>query len=154
MFFPNKISYYWPSDTHAFQNFQKDLQALLKKRRRKKQPLIIVCIGTDRATGDCLGPLVGQYLQNHSSFCSIYGSLSRPVHAKNLKKQSMISIRSMKILLLSPSMPVWDVKNMLVLSHFLLCPYFPARASRNNFRQSEISQLPALSTELLTKMNK
>lgn len=86
MFFPNKISYYWPSDAHAFQNFQKDLRTLLKKRRRKKQPLVIVCIGTDRATGDCLGPLVGQYLQNHSSFCSIYGSLSRPVHAKNLKK--------------------------------------------------------------------
>ena len=86
MLFSNKISYYQPADAHAFQDFQEDLQILIKKYHKKKQPLVIVCIGTDRATGDCLGPLVGQYLQNHSSLCSVYGSLSRPVHAQNLEQ--------------------------------------------------------------------
>lgn len=82
----NKIFYYRPAEPHAFQDFQTDLKALIRKYHRKKQPLVIVCIGTDRATGDCLGPLVGQYLQNHSSLCSVYGSLSRPVHAQNLNE--------------------------------------------------------------------
>ncbi|RKD31673.1 spore protease YyaC [Thermohalobacter berrensis] len=50
--------------------------------------LIIVCIGTDRSTGDSLGPLVGDKL---SSFMKWYpnvhllGTLNEPVHAKNLE---------------------------------------------------------------------
>ncbi len=34
------------------------LRNFLKKHPQKKQPLIL-CIGTDRATGDSLGPLTG-----------------------------------------------------------------------------------------------
>ncbi|MGF7060863.1 spore protease YyaC [Brassicibacter mesophilus] len=50
--------------------------------------LLIVCIGTDRSTGDCLGPLIGYKL---SSMLKLYpkvhvlGTLDDPVHAKNLK---------------------------------------------------------------------
>lgn len=36
--------------------FQNDLLHYLKIKHKKNQPLVIVCIGTDRATGDCLGP--------------------------------------------------------------------------------------------------
>ncbi len=46
---------------------------------------IILCIGTDRATGDCLGPLVGEQLQNYNSGFAVYGSLLAPVHALNLR---------------------------------------------------------------------
>lgn len=48
--------------------------------------LIILCIGSDRCTGDCLGPLVGSFLEeeNQGSF-KIYGTLQRPVHALNLE---------------------------------------------------------------------
>ena len=50
-----------------------------------KEPLVIVCIGTDRSTGDCLGPLVGTKLSetNQKGF-SIYGTLENPVHATNI----------------------------------------------------------------------
>lgn len=50
-----------------------------------KRPLIIMCIGTDRSTGDSLGPLVGEKLKflNRNDL-SIYGNLENPVHAKNL----------------------------------------------------------------------
>ncbi|MBE6023045.1 MAG: spore protease YyaC [Cellulosilyticum sp.] len=47
--------------------------------------LVIVCIGTDRATGDSLGPLVGYKLQELPyDKVTLYGTLDKPVHAKNL----------------------------------------------------------------------
>lgn len=47
--------------------------------------LVIVCIGTDRATGDSLGPLVGYKLHELPyDKVSLYGTLDYPVHAKNL----------------------------------------------------------------------
>ncbi|WP_054958301.1 spore protease YyaC [Paenibacillus dakarensis] len=54
----------------------------------KHRPLIIVCIGTDRSTGDCLGPLVGTSLSRYnSSLFHLYGTLDEPVHAMNLKEK-------------------------------------------------------------------
>ncbi|MNM48973.1 hypothetical protein D3C76_277520 [compost metagenome] len=51
------------------------------------QDMVIVCIGTDRSTGDCLGPLVGSALAKyHSSHFHLYGTLEEPVHAMNLKE--------------------------------------------------------------------
>jgi len=46
---------------------------------------IIVCIGTDRSTGDALGPLTGTYLkQLNLKHMDVYGTLHHPVHAQNL----------------------------------------------------------------------
>ncbi len=49
---------------------------------------VIVCIGTDRSTGDALGPLVGYKLKpiisNYGNM-ELLGTLDKPVHAKNLK---------------------------------------------------------------------
>ncbi|WP_431802174.1 spore protease YyaC [Halobacillus andaensis] len=55
--------------------------------------VIIVCIGTDRSTGDALGPLVGSMLRDQAmqSF-HIYGTLEEPVHALNLN-ETMQSIQ-------------------------------------------------------------
>ncbi len=53
-----------------------------------KGPIIVLCIGTDRSTGDCLGPLVGHKLsamKSDNNFI-IYGTLDNPVHAKNLRE--------------------------------------------------------------------
>ncbi|MBA4494099.1 spore protease YyaC [Paenactinomyces guangxiensis] len=47
--------------------------------------MICVCIGTDRSTGDSLGPLVGTLLSREApSHLKIYGTLDEPVHAINL----------------------------------------------------------------------
>lgn len=47
--------------------------------------IIIVCIGTDRATGDCLGPLIGYKVKDMKySNVHVFGTLDDPVHAKNL----------------------------------------------------------------------
>lgn len=47
---------------------------------------VILCIGTDRATGDCLGPLVGEQLFEYHSSYIVMGRLSSPVHALNIKE--------------------------------------------------------------------
>lgn len=52
----------------------------------QRRPVVILCIGTDRSTGDCLGPLVGSKLYAQpGDFFEIYGSLEQPVHAVNLQ---------------------------------------------------------------------
>jgi len=47
--------------------------------------MVVVCVGTDRSTGDALGPLVGASLSKyHSPYFDLYGTLEEPVHAMNL----------------------------------------------------------------------
>lgn len=47
-------------------------------------PIVILCIGTDRSTGDSLGPLVGERLKLLYPTANVYGNLADPVHAANL----------------------------------------------------------------------
>jgi len=55
---------------------------------KDKTPIIILCIGTDRSTGDCLGPLIGYKLSTilKNKEILVYGTLDEPVHAKNLSQ--------------------------------------------------------------------
>lgn len=48
---------------------------------------IIVCIGTDRCIGDCLGPLVGTLLKSRNFPLPVYGTVSDPIHALNIDKK-------------------------------------------------------------------
>jgi len=48
---------------------------------------IIVCIGTDRCIGDCLGPLVGTLLKEKGFPFPVYGTISEPIHALNIEKK-------------------------------------------------------------------
>ncbi|MEW9675372.1 spore protease YyaC [Lentibacillus sp. L22] len=46
---------------------------------------VIVCIGTDRSTGDALGPLIGSFFTElRPRHMTVYGTLKKPVHAANL----------------------------------------------------------------------
>lgn len=52
---------------------------------KNNRDIVILCIGTDRSTGDSLGPLVGdklKFLVRTNVY--LYGGLKEPVHAKNL----------------------------------------------------------------------
>nr|WP_307991894.1 spore protease YyaC [uncultured Niameybacter sp.] len=54
---------------------------------RHNHELVIICIGTDRATGDSLGPLIGYKLIDlNFDKVHIFGNLDTPVHAKNLEE--------------------------------------------------------------------
>ena len=54
----------------------------IQKDGRIFRELVFLCIGSDRITGDSLGPLIGYQL---SPYCSrifhVYGTLDDPVHA-------------------------------------------------------------------------
>lgn len=61
------------------------LSSYLKKYIKENRHVIFLCIGTDRSTGDSLGPLIGHKLKFlHRDCVSIIGTLENPVHAKNL----------------------------------------------------------------------
>lgn len=46
---------------------------------------VVVCIGTDRSTGDALGPLTGTFLTRlNPKHMTVYGTLHKPVHATNI----------------------------------------------------------------------
>lgn len=61
------------------------LYDLLTSCEKEFKELVILCIGSDRITGDSLGPLVGHGLSKLSlKNTYVYGTLARPVHALNL----------------------------------------------------------------------
>ncbi|WP_082231999.1 spore protease YyaC [Halobacillus massiliensis] len=69
-------------DPHTINSLSDHLHNTLPYNKK----VVIVCIGTDRSTGDSLGPLVGSMLseQRLQTF-HVYGTLEEPVHALNLK---------------------------------------------------------------------
>ncbi|KIL53186.1 spore protease YyaC [Jeotgalibacillus campisalis] len=59
------------------------------------ESIVFVCIGTDRSTGDALGPLIGALLEKRRlPGFHVYGTLKEPVHALNLEK-TMIMIHKL-----------------------------------------------------------
>ena len=49
---------------------------------KRKEGVIFLCIGTDRSTGDSLGPLVGHKLRKYRlKKAAVNGKLDKPVHA-------------------------------------------------------------------------
>ncbi len=97
------IQYCNTKEKEAEKKFCKLLIPILQGAIRSNRPIICLCIGSDRATGDALGPLVGQNLLSWKKrICSerkkfltdkkrasmptlfIYGTLDYPVHAMNL----------------------------------------------------------------------
>lgn len=47
--------------------------------------IVVLCIGTDRSTGDSYGPLTGYLMRACSSGCRVAGTVKKPVHAENLQ---------------------------------------------------------------------
>jgi putative sporulation protein YyaC len=67
--------------------FQTNLALFLAKLYNPLTPFVVLCIGTDRSTGDSLGPLVGSKLESAKlRHLKVYGTLEEPVHAVNLQE--------------------------------------------------------------------
>jgi putative sporulation protein YyaC len=87
----DQIYYYNVHHAKAMTDFTVQLKQLKKYIHQMHQTPIFLCIGSDRATGDCFGPIVGQKLlqsfsanQSPASMPIVYGTLHSPVHAVNL----------------------------------------------------------------------
>lgn len=60
--------------------------ALIDVLRHFDSPPVILCVGSDRLTGDCLGPIVGhQLIHSFNIETFVYGCLANPVTATNLE---------------------------------------------------------------------
>ena len=76
------VQYFKPGDNQSMIDFTKALQELVVKHSEKKEEIVLLCIGSDRATGDCLGPIIGHKLypyQSHGRTKNFH------IHAKNLE---------------------------------------------------------------------
>lgn len=82
-----KQLYFNIKDKYAIHQFSKEVAHFIIQKNANNKPIIILCIGTDRATGDCLGPIVGYKLKSYSlTNAIIYGTLAEPIHAKNIEE--------------------------------------------------------------------
>ncbi|MCP1356699.1 spore protease YyaC [Aneurinibacillus migulanus] len=74
------------SEEQAVDLLSQHLQQRLRVYRGHSE-IVVFCIGTDRSTGDALGPIVGSHLERlYPNNVSIYGTLDSPVHAVNLQE--------------------------------------------------------------------
>jgi putative sporulation protein YyaC len=76
------MKYINSNSTKGIEVFSKALQDCIKSVDKAYDEICVACIGTDRSTGDSLGPLVG-YKLNDSNI-NVVGTLENPLHAKNL----------------------------------------------------------------------
>ncbi len=112
------------SDILYFDSHRKDtvaelsniLSSYLSKLTNGQAGFVLLCIGTDRVTGDSLGPLIGYKLsQLDIPGLFVYGTLNQPVHALNLE-QVLEEIREQH-----PDLPVLAVDASLGHQKHLGC---------------------------------
>lgn len=72
------------SQPSAIYDIATHLRGIMHDAATSDHELVILCIGTDRSTGDSLGPLTGSKLRSFNPYPYIYGTLDDPVHASNL----------------------------------------------------------------------
>ena len=82
---------------------------------------MFLCIGSDRVTGDCLGPYIGHLLHPHETgHIFVYGTLSCPVHALNLEKLHRLSQASSHALVIAIDASLGQ-KNTWLCDHWKWC---------------------------------
>jgi len=75
------------SGSYTEENLADDLAKKIYENINTDKDIIIVNIGTDRAIGDCLAPLLGTLLKEKKSKITIYGDVKNPIHALNINKK-------------------------------------------------------------------
>ncbi|MFT4107641.1 MAG: spore protease YyaC [Lacrimispora sp.] len=91
------VFYYDTKQTFEAEEFASRLYHMISMEQEIKQAagVLFLCIGTDRSTGDSLGPLIGYKLQESAAGrLEVLGTLERPVHAMNLETyQTILKLR-------------------------------------------------------------
>ena len=83
-----EVCYYSSCRNFRQEEFAGRLAELIEAEmaRTGKRETVFLCIGTDRSTGDSLGPLIGYKLkQMKLPGAAVFRTLDRPVHAMNLE---------------------------------------------------------------------
>ena len=80
-----KTEYFNPAQSHTCHELGNRIIEFIHDMDGYDKDIIVICIGTDRATGDALGPLVGDYILAHDTAYQVAGTLEYPVHALNIR---------------------------------------------------------------------
>lgn len=87
-----EIYYYDTTANFDMEKFAGRLLLLIMEEMRisQKTEIVFLCIGTDRSTGDSLGPLIGYKLKEWGlKNAKVFGTLENPIHAMNLDECMM-----------------------------------------------------------------
>lgn len=91
------VFYYDTKHSFEAEDFASRLYDMISMEMESKKAtgVLFLCIGTDRSTGDSLGPLIGYKLkEKRLEFLEVIGTLERPVHAMNLETyQTILRLR-------------------------------------------------------------
>ena len=72
-------------DPQAAAAVSRYLSAMIRDSIAEGRKPVFVCIGSDRVTGDSLGPIIGSELKKtFKKSIPVYGTLEMPIHALNL----------------------------------------------------------------------
>lgn len=82
---PGKTVYFDAGEKLVQWKLSDTLYRLIRESGKAGRRLVVVCIGTDRSTGDSYGPLTGHML-SRVRFCDfqLFGTFREPVHALTL----------------------------------------------------------------------
>ncbi len=118
---------YFAPDNASTILFSTALNEHIAYLNKEFRDLILLCIGTDKITGDCLGPLVGSKLKQRNFPYPLYGTLEKPLHAGNLtEKLPQISTAHPNACVLAIDAAVGSKKHIGLIS--LSCqPLFPGK---------------------------
>jgi len=86
---PEKIVHHVDDENLTYTAANQLASYLMTLNPQLNRSIVVVSIGTDRSTGDSLGPLVGSFLKEQQHLIPeihLYGTLDNPVHATNIDK--------------------------------------------------------------------
>lgn len=99
------------------------------------EEIIIVCIGTDKVTGDSLGPLVGTLLTERKISVSVYGTMQDPIHSTNFNQWKNKIKRSHKhplIIVIDAAKGVNEKKGEIIVKRGSVYPALAVKKSRDS----------------------
>lgn len=122
----NRKTWYYNRTLSDFFNFCDSAEYAANHMLSPEQNPVFLCIGSDRITGDCLGPLVGHKLKQLFPHCqNIYGTLEHPVHAKNIQHyidEIHTKYADPFFIAVDASLGLWDHIGYITFSHKGLIP--------------------------------
>lgn len=84
------MDFYFSSDRLKTRSGEKALRRAItycvEAVQKPWKNVVIICIGTDRSTGDSYGPLTGRLLMRRSFTVPVFGTLDHPAHALTLEQ--------------------------------------------------------------------
>lgn len=82
------ITYFNTSTNKSSFELKNALLKLFREHNILSKKIVVLCVGSDRSTGDSLGPLIGYKLEKFNlKNVEICGTLNNPVHATNLAEK-------------------------------------------------------------------